>query len=283
MPELRLRGGEVDGLALHYVVEGRGPAVVLVHGLGAFAESWRHTLAALAARATVLALDLPGFGASAKPRTHYRLGYFAGALNGFLDALGIRQASLVGHSLGAAISLTYALTHPSRVERLALVAGVVPGFSYRPSWIYRLIAVPGLGEALSLCGSAGLYKAALARCFHRPVREELDFFVDHQYAARTTAEGRRAYLATLRHVRTDFEAHGPDYRRAIATLDLPVLLIHGRQDRVVPPVHCAEVAEAFGHAAVRWVDECGHFPQIEHAQTVNGWLTEFLVGRPAPR
>jgi pimeloyl-ACP methyl ester carboxylesterase len=66
-------------------------------------------------------------------------------------------------------------------------------------------------------------------------------------------------------------------------LDLPVLLIHGRQDRVVPAVHCAEVADAFGNAAVRWTDECGHFPQIEHADAVNGWLAEFLVGRPAPR
>src|SRR5438552_17469026 len=73
MPELRLRGGEVDGLDLHYLVEGRGPAVVLVHGLGGFAESWRHTLRGLAARTTVYALDLPGFGASAKPRTRYRL------------------------------------------------------------------------------------------------------------------------------------------------------------------------------------------------------------------
>src|SRR5438552_3560002 len=68
MPELRLRGGEVDGLDLHYLVDGRGPAVVLVHGLGGFAESWRHTLRGLAGRTTVYALDLPGFGASAKPR-----------------------------------------------------------------------------------------------------------------------------------------------------------------------------------------------------------------------
>ena len=68
MPELRLRGGEVDGLALNYLVEGRGPAVVLVHGLGGFAESWRHNIASLAARATVYAVDLPGFGRSGKPR-----------------------------------------------------------------------------------------------------------------------------------------------------------------------------------------------------------------------
>src|SRR5213592_4372717 len=141
MPELRLRGGEVDGLDLHYLVEGRGPAVVLVHGLGGFAE-----------RTTVYALDLPGFGASAKPRTRYRLPYFAGALHGFMEALGIQGASLVGHSLGAAVAVTYAVTHPARVERLALVGGVVPGFGYRPSWIYRLVALPLIDETLSLCG-----------------------------------------------------------------------------------------------------------------------------------
>src|SRR5258705_1438436 len=74
MPELQLRGGEVDGLRLHYVVEGRGPAVIFVHGLGGFAESWRHNVRPLANRATVYSVDLPGFGESAKPRTHYRLG-----------------------------------------------------------------------------------------------------------------------------------------------------------------------------------------------------------------
>lgn len=283
MPEIRLRGGEVDGLALHYLVEGRGPAVVFVHGLGGFAESWRHNVEPLARRATVYALDLPGFGASAKPRTQYRLAYLARALHGFLDALGLRQASLVGHSLGAAVCVTYALTHPTRVERLALVGGIVPGFSFRPSWIYRFIALPGIGEAVSVLGSATLYKLALGRCFHRPVRAEVDFFVDHAFRARTAGDARRAYLATLRHVRADFEEHRADYRRAIATLELPVLLIHGRQDRVVPPVHCVAAAEGFPNAAVRWVDECGHFPQIEHAPAVNAWLAEFLVGRPAPR
>lgn len=283
MPEIRLRGGEVDGLDLHYVVEGHGPAVVLVHGLGGFAESWRHNMAPLTPRATVYALDLPGFGTSAKPRAHYRLAYFALALHGFLEALGLRQASLVGHSLGAAVAVTYALTHPTRVDRLALIGGLVPGFSFRPSWIYRLVALPGVGEALSRLGSAGLFKAALAHCFDRPERAEVDFFVDYQYAARTAPEARHAYVATLRHVRPDFEGRRDDYRRAIATLDLPVLLIHGRRDRVVPPVHCAEVLEGLPNAAARWVDACGHFPQIEHVAQVNGWLAEFLAARPAPR
>src|SRR2546425_998710 len=197
MPELRLRGGEVDGLDLHYLVEGRGPAVVLVHGLGGFAESWRHTLRGLAARTTVYALDLPGFGASAKPRTRYRLPYFAGALHGFMEALGIQGASLVGHSLGAAVAVTYAVTHPARAERLALVGGVVPGFGYRPSWVYRLVAPPLIGEALARCGSAALHQAALPRRLHPPVRAEADFFVDLRFAARTPPQARAAYPPPL--------------------------------------------------------------------------------------
>lgn len=283
MPEVRLRGGEVDGLDLHYVVEGRGPAVVLVHGLGGFARSWRHNIGALASRTTVYALDLPGFGRSAKPRTRYRLPYFARALHGFMEALGIPQASLVGHSLGGAVCVTYALTHPARVERLALIGAVVPGFGYRMSWAYRLVALPGVGEALALIRSPHLYRAFLARCFHTPTREELDFLVACDYAERTGLEARAAFLATLRDVRTDFVDHREDYRRAIATLDLPVLLIHGRQDPVVAPAHAAEVAEALARAGLRWLDPCGHFPQIEQAATVNAWLAQFLVGRPAPR
>lgn len=283
MPDVTLRGGEVDGLRLHYVAEGRGPVVILLHGLGGFAESWRHTIGALAARATVLALDLPGSGQSAMPRTRYRLPFFARTLHGFLEALSVPRASLVGHSLGGAVAVTYALTHPTRVERLALLGALVPGFSFRMTLGYRLAATRGLGEAMALCACAPLFRAAVARCFHTPTRPEVDFLVDFEYAARTSPEARAAWLATIRDIRTDFVQHRADYRRALATLDLPILLVHGRQDPAVPAAHCAEVADALRSAAVRWVDRCGHFPQIEHADTVNGWLAEFLAGRRAPR
>jgi len=283
MPELRLRGGEVDGLALNYLVEGRGPAVVLVHGLGGFAASWRHNVPSLASRATVYAVDLPGFGQSGKPPAEYSLGFFARALHAFLDAVGVSHASLVGHSLGAAVALTYALTRPARVERLAILSGCVPGFGWRPGWRARLLATPGLGEMLGLCGCAPLYRAAIAKCFHEPVPDEVAFLVGWEYGARTSASARAAWLATVRSLGADFVQRRADYRRAIVTLDLPVLFVHGRQDPAVPAAHCAEAAEAFPRASVRWLDACGHFPHIEHASVVNGWLADFLVGRPAPR
>jgi pimeloyl-ACP methyl ester carboxylesterase len=283
MPDITLRGGAVDGLSLHYVVEGRGPAVVLLHGLGGFAQSWRHTIDALATRATVFAVDLPGFGRSAKPRTAYGLGYFARALHGFLDAMGVGQASLVGHSLGGAVAVTYALTHPSRVERVALVAALVPGFTFRMSWAYRIVALPVVGEALALCARAPMYKAAVARCFHVPCPDHVEYLIEHDYRIRTGVEAKAAWLATARHIRADLVDRRADYRRAIATLDLPVLLVHGRQDRAVSPHHVAEAAAGLPRADLRWVDGCGHFPHLEHAPVVNGWLAEFVAGRPAPR
>ena len=283
MPELRLQGGPLDGLALHYVVDGRGPAVVFIHGLGGFATSWRRTMDSLASRVTVFALDLPGFGRSAKPRTRYGLRLFSGALGGFLDALGIGQVSLVGHSLGAAVCTAYAAAWPGRVERLAFVAGLVPGCGYRPSRAYRALALPALGEALALCGCRPLYRAALSRCFYRPDVETIGFLVEEDYATRTAWEARAAYLATVRSVREDFEAGAVHYRRALGAFDLPALLIHGRQDPVVPAAHCREVSAVLPRATVRWLESCGHFPQLEHPEVVNEWLTEFIAARPAPR
>ena len=283
MPHVRLEGGSVDGLALHYVREGRGPAIVLIHGLGGFAESWRTTIDVLAKSADVLAVDLPGFGLSAKPPARYDLDFFTRVLHGFLDASGVSQVSLVGHSLGGAVAVTYALTHPARVDRLALVSAVVPGFDYRPSWLYRMAAVRGVGEAAALCARRSLYRAALARCFHAPKAREIDALVDWSYAARTAWDAKAAYLATVRDVRADFAGRAAGYRRVAGTLGLPVLLVHGRQDPVVGADHCANVAKGFPRASVRWVDACGHFPQIEHADVVNRWLEDFLVARPAPR
>lgn len=283
MPEIRLRGGEVDGLALRYTVEGRGPAVLLLHGLGGFAETWRHNVAALTPRATVLALDLPGFGRSAKPRASYRLPFFARVIGAFVDALGLGQVSLVGHSFGGAVAVAYALAQPARVERVALIGALVPGATHRIPWTQRAGTLPLIGEILALCGRPPLFKAALARCFHTPMPAEVDFLVDTDFATRASPEARAAWLAAVRGIRTDLVGRRREYRRALATLGLPVLLVHGRSDPAVPAAHCAEAADALPRATVRWVDRCGHFPHVEHAPVVNAWLVDFLAGRPAPR
>ena len=282
MAEVRLRGGELDGLLLYYLEQGRGPATVLIHGLGGFAESWRHNIPELARHGRVIALDLPGFGLSAKPRRPYTLDFMARALDGLLRALGVEGVRLVGHSLGGAVAARYALDQPGRVERLALLGAAVPGFHLRPSWVYRTLSVRPLGEILSSFLTPRICATALERCFAEPDAGEIRFFVEHEYAARASREGRAAYLSLLRTVQADFTHGAEPYRAALARLGRRVLVVHGLQDRVVPPAHASQVADGLGIAPPRWLDPCGHFPQIEHASAVNAYLTDFLYA-PASR
>ena len=286
MAELALRGRELDGLTLHYVAEGRGPPVLLVHGLGGFAESWRHNLPELGRQARVYALDLPGFGQSAKPLLRpYSLGFFVGALEGVRRALALTRPTLIGHSLGGAVVAAYALAYPNQVDRLVFIGAVVPGFDYRPAWIYRLLSAPGIGELLAQLLRPSLLRLALARCFAEPAAAEVEFLVRSSFSSRTSPEGRAAFLWTLRGVRQDFVRDAERYRSELSALDLPALWIHGRQDPVVPPSHAETVTRALPNARLRWLDRCGHFPQIEHAATVNGWLSEFMASsaRTRPR
>src|SRR5262249_51704548 len=227
--------------------------------------------------ARVISFDLPGFGQSAKPRGAYTFSYFVEVIRQLLDALDVERVRLVGHSLGGGIAAAFALANPSRVERLALVGATVPGFPLRPSVVYRLMVLPGLGELLSTMVTRRVCVAALERCFHAPDPAEIAFLVEHEFLARTSPDGRAAYLSTLRGVKEEFTRKAAAYRAALAERDRPTLVIHGRQDRVVPWSHAEAAAQGISRAQARWLDRCGHFPQIEHAAAVNGWLGEFLL------
>ena len=283
MPEIRVAGGSLDGLELHYVAAGEGPVTVLIHGLGGFAESWRGTVADLARYGTVVALDLPGFGRSAKPRLSYRLSLLAEAVEGLLRAIGAERVRVVGHSLGGAVAAALAAAHPARVERLVFLGATVPGFPLRPSFVYRMMALPGVGELMSSLVTPAVCAAALGRCLVEPRADEVRFFVDHEYGARTSPEGRAAYLSALRGAKTDFTQDAAAYRGVLTRLDRPVLVIHGRQDPVVPLAHAEAVAATIPRAEACWLDRCGHFPQIEHPAIVNDWLADFLYARASSR
>ncbi len=282
MPEIQLTDGELDGLLVHYVEAGQGPAIVLIHGLGGFAESWRHNIPELSRHGRVIALDLPGFGRSGKPRRAYTTAFLAHTLDGFLRALGVDRVRLVGHSLGGAVAARYTLEHPGQVERLALLGAAVPGFDLRPSWLYRALSLPGVGEVLGSFLTRGICVKGLERCFAQPDPGEIRFFVEHEFEARTSFEGRAAYLSLLRTVKDDFTVGTEAYRAALARLGGNVLVIHGREDRVIPMAHARRVVEGLGLTHPRWLDHCGHFPQIEHAAAVNACLKDFLFA-PASR
>lgn len=115
-----LRSLKVFGRKICYYDVGTGPPLVLVHGLGADADVWAFCLGALSTSHRVIALDLLGFGRSDKPLINYQVAVFVEVLRGFLDALGIERASLLGNSLGGCIVATFTLEFPGVVDKLIL-------------------------------------------------------------------------------------------------------------------------------------------------------------------
>src|SRR6266436_371766 len=110
----------VYGAKIHYVEAGRGTPLILIHGLADDVAVWDSVIPPLAASFRVIALDQIGFGRSDKPLLNYRVSTFVDFLDGFLNELKIKRASLVGNSLGGWVAAAFTLAHPERVERLVL-------------------------------------------------------------------------------------------------------------------------------------------------------------------
>jgi len=126
---------DVSGYRLHYTEAGSGPPIILLHGLGADLRTWRLVTPVLARRFHVYALDQLGFGQSEKPQISYRVGTLVDSLNGFLAAVRIDKASVVGNSLGGWVAAMFAATHPERLDKLVLVDAA--GYGATPSEMIR--------------------------------------------------------------------------------------------------------------------------------------------------
>jgi len=120
--------------------------LLLVHGLGDEADTWRHVLPALATQRRVLALDLPGFGRSDKPDAAYTVPWYAAVLGELLDTLQVERVAVAGHSLGAITCHWLAMEQPARVERLALLAGGLAAAPRKLDLNTLLLLTPGIGE-----------------------------------------------------------------------------------------------------------------------------------------
>jgi pimeloyl-ACP methyl ester carboxylesterase len=139
---------ELHGQTVTYHRAGSGPVLLLVHGITSSSRTWREVMPALAEDFDVIAPDLPGHGRSGKPRGDYSLGAYASGLRDLLVVLGVRSATVVGHSLGGGIAMQFAYQFPERVERLVLVDS--GGLGDEVSLVLRAATLPGAEFVLPL-------------------------------------------------------------------------------------------------------------------------------------
>ncbi|MBP7691483.1 MAG: alpha/beta hydrolase [Anaerolineales bacterium] len=130
-----IANANLNGLTVHYQVEGRGPDVLLIHGWGSSRRMWRHFISVLAPAYRCWSLDLPGFGDSDQPDSAwFSIPNYANTVYRFTEMMGLPAARVIGHSMGGLISLDFAATHPDRVPRLVVINPVVTGRAYLGSF-----------------------------------------------------------------------------------------------------------------------------------------------------
>jgi pimeloyl-ACP methyl ester carboxylesterase len=253
---------------------GSAPPMVLVHGLGGSHLNWAAIAPALAAARRVLAVDLAGFGLTPAAGRSATVQSNARLLGRFVREIAGSPAVLVGNSMGGMISILHSRADPETVAGLVLVDPSLPVPWQRPdpqvAGIFALYAVPGLGE-LYLTASRRRttprqqVEQVLELCFADPARASAEITaasIELAAIRRTMRGTEHAFLQAARSL-TGVLARPGRYRAMMAGLDMPVLLIHGEQDRLVP-VAAARAASA---ACPGWrtvlLPGAGHTPQLE--------------------
>lgn len=269
------RTAVVDGVKLRYVdTGGEGVPLLLCSGIGGSLELWSRQLEALADSHRLIAWDYPGHGLSDMGRQPYDPDSYAACALGLLDALGLERVIVVGNSLGGTIALRLSGLAPDRIAGLALVAPAMLGPEvFLP---FRLMTLPLLGEVMTKPGETSVQQQ-LAALFHDPavVTEGLRKVVQRNVHKPGAAQ---ALLRTLRRTMSISGVRGPYWRKSLELLEAatcPVLLVHGKQD-VVLPFHQSERHATLAKRG-QWapLDACGHTPQVEQPERFNDLLTTF--------
>ena len=259
-----------------------GPPVVLCHGAGIddATVSWRHAIDALAEDYRVYAIDWPEYGRSTGSVTH-TIDTYVDVLHGFLETLPYERVSLAGISMGGGAALGYALEHPERVERLALVDSYGLGGRLPNALPWKLLGqVPGMTEFSKIAASAT----------NESVRLVLDHLVaDANGLPEEFVADAREKLMEPGSIQAfkEFQGNELSFNGRVATnfvddledLSVPTLLIHGKEDPLVPLEWSARAARRIPEAELDVIPDCGHWAPRERPERFNESLLNWLPDR----
>ncbi len=252
LPELSRSG------PIAYREAGRGPALMLMHGIGGSSKTWEEQYRAFSGSHRVIGWDAPGFGGS-DPAPEQTADRWADEAAGLLDRLGIETACLLGHSMGGIIAPRVASRHPGRIDKLILSgtrAGFVGalGFEERQREFDTLTPEERGRTRAATMAAPGAPADVLARLA--------------SIAGEVTREAFAGGVAVL---------NGTDNRDILRALDLPALVLCGKQDGIAPPERGEEIATLLGDVRITHFEGAGHAAYAEKPGEYNARLAEFLA------
>jgi pimeloyl-ACP methyl ester carboxylesterase len=269
----------VNGHDVAYRGGGRGPVVLLVHGMAGSSATWNHVMPRLAQRFTVVAPDLLGHGESAKPRGEYSLGAHTVILRDLLNALGHDRATFVGQSFGGGIAMQLAYQFPERCERLVLVNS--GGLGREVHFLLRALTATGADQVLALACAPALRAAGnrVAAWFHRvgirttPAAQE----IWRSYASLSDADARWAFFRTLRAVIDLGGQMVSAVDRLYLAAQIPTLIVWGARDPFIPVRHAFAAHRAIPGSRLEIFEDVGHYPHCEAPERFADVLIDFIT------
>ena len=268
---------EVNGVNVHYKTYGEGePTFILLHGFGASLFSWREVVEPLAEYGTVIAYDRPAFGLTERPmewegESPYSQDSQVELVIGLMDALGVEKATLVGNSAGGTVSMLTALKYPERVTSLILVDPAVYAGGGAPAWIRPLLGTPQFDHLGPLFARQLEAQGTefLKTAWHDPNKITPEIFEGYQEPLQVENWDKALWELTV-------SSRESGLSERVSEFDLPILVITGDDDRIVPTEQSLRLAEELPNAELAVIPQCGHVPHEECPVVFMQAVTEFL-------
>jgi len=272
------RYAEANGIKLHYLVAGTGEPVLLLHGYAQTSHMWRPLMAKLAATHTVIAPDLRGFGASAKPESGYEKKILAQDIHALAGSLGHQRVAVVGHDIGLMVAYAYAAQYPSEVDRIVLMDAFLPGVGeWKNVWLLRdLWHFHFYGETpLKLvAGRERTYFEHFWNDFAADGTRSIPEADRQAYAADYARPGRMraawAYFVSFQQAAVDFE------RFSRTKLAMPVLTVGGEKANGVALAEQGRLVATNSSSLV--LAHTGHWIMEESPRETQDALVRFIAG-----
>ncbi len=274
---MELRHTRLHDTEMSYLIEGRGPVILLIHGMAGSSRTWAAAVHRLTDRYTVIAPDLIGHGDSAKPISDYSLGGQANNLRDLLASIGVDRATVVGQSLGGGIAMQLSYQFPELCERLVVVGS--GGLGREVSWILRALTLPGVEYLMPVLFPPFVrdWGNALSIFLRdRGIRAPHAVEMWRAYSSLVDPDTREAFLRTLRAVVDTGGQAVSANDRLYLTEAMPTMIVWGDQDDIIPVEHAYAAHETMPGSRLEIFEGAGHFLHAEEPEKFAALLSDFI-------